>query len=415
MKIRYLYSACVSIETEDCTVLCDPWFGKAYDGSWVQWPMIDQPIETCGPTDYVYISHIHPDHYDPAFLQQYLARYPKARVLIAQQTPPLLEHKLLARGIDPIRGSILIGTTTLRTVPNLANVGMNIDSALRVSCGEHSVVNLNDNPYDQGQIDELLQHGPPTVALLPFVGAGPWPQCYAFDTPEEQQKAAEAKKQKYLDLFSRYCHALQPKIAVTFAGQYALYRENLDLNPLRGMADAVECRKLHERVWVPADGGQSVLDVGTLEWNTERTQAYDWPTMRADLMKMGDVLYRYEREIHVPIARLPLLKLLQTAAAKAQPWFRDRPEMWLAIKTQQHDGWLEVCTRGGGVKLVDRCEWTPRVEVTLDARYLFGMLTRLYNANSVRIGSLCQFKCVPNVYDKATDDLFGEFWDSLRV
>ena len=57
----------------------------------------------------------------------------------------------------------------------------------------------------------------------------------------------------------------------------------------------------------------------------------------------------------------------------------------------------------------------PRVEVILDARYLFGMLTRLYNANSVRIGSLCQFKCVPNVYDKELDDLFGEFWDSLRV
>ena len=70
MKVRYIYSACIEIQTEDLRILTDPWFTDgAYDGSWHHFPRIDDPLEVIREPDLVYVSHIHPDHYDPVFLR----------------------------------------------------------------------------------------------------------------------------------------------------------------------------------------------------------------------------------------------------------------------------------------------------------------------------------------------------------
>jgi UDP-MurNAc hydroxylase len=405
--------------------------------------MINDPLEVCGPADFVYVSHIHPDHFDSQFLKEYLAKYPTAKVLISDQTPDLLGRKLRSRGITPLVGYQRCGETELYPEPNRANHGVNIDSALVVRRGDLSVVNLNDNPFDQQQIDNLLAYCPgrkPTVALLPFVGAGPWPQCYKFDRPEDQLKAAEAKKQKYLDTFARYCQALQPQVAIPFAGQYWTHGPNLDLNPLRGMADATECKGLEylpvnagEGLWVPADGGQSVLTVeenGTTWWNSERKEPYDWPTVREKLQDMHALIwsphlprasaYRYEREIHVPVARLPLLKLLQSAAPKAHQHVAGRGRLWVCVHTTDDPSrWFLLQTHEPTVTETDYaavCTVEPRYEVRLDPRALFSMLTRLANANSLRIGSICRFRVVPmEPFNELLYDLFGDWWDSLRV
>ncbi len=84
MKVRYIYSACIVIETEDVAVLCDPWFTPGADGgSWAQYPpLVGDPIDVIGPMDVIYISHTHSDHYDPIFLRRYLARFSDAELLI---------------------------------------------------------------------------------------------------------------------------------------------------------------------------------------------------------------------------------------------------------------------------------------------------------------------------------------------
>ena len=67
-KVVYKYSACIKIVTDDVTILCDPWFNDAYYGTWTQQNKINNIEEFIGDFDVVYISHIHPDHYDPITL-----------------------------------------------------------------------------------------------------------------------------------------------------------------------------------------------------------------------------------------------------------------------------------------------------------------------------------------------------------
>lgn len=72
MIVKYIYSACLQITTSTITILTDPWFTEgAYDGAWYQFPTID-PFEFIQEPDYIYISHIHPDHYDHLFLHTFL-------------------------------------------------------------------------------------------------------------------------------------------------------------------------------------------------------------------------------------------------------------------------------------------------------------------------------------------------------
>ena len=71
-KVVYKYSACIKIFTDDVIILCDPWFNEAYYGTWIQQNKTNNIEEFIGDFDIVYISHIHPDHYDPLFIKEYL-------------------------------------------------------------------------------------------------------------------------------------------------------------------------------------------------------------------------------------------------------------------------------------------------------------------------------------------------------
>ena len=46
VKLRYIYSASVVVETPDLTILSDPWFTPAEYGSWYHYPPLPKdPIE----------------------------------------------------------------------------------------------------------------------------------------------------------------------------------------------------------------------------------------------------------------------------------------------------------------------------------------------------------------------------------
>ena len=63
MKLTYLTSASVIIEDQNVKILCDPWLvdGEFY-GSWANYPPLSFSPEEFNNVDYIYISHIHPDH-----------------------------------------------------------------------------------------------------------------------------------------------------------------------------------------------------------------------------------------------------------------------------------------------------------------------------------------------------------------
>ena len=68
----------ILIETSAGSILCDPWFEPAFFGGWFPFPRNDQLSadlhERIEQADFLYVSHLHGDHHDKAWLDQHLRR-----------------------------------------------------------------------------------------------------------------------------------------------------------------------------------------------------------------------------------------------------------------------------------------------------------------------------------------------------
>ena len=84
MRATSLGHAGILIESGNSRILCDPWFVPAFFGSWFVFPRNDQlDIELVAKIEsptHLYISHIHGDHFDEAFLANHVTR--EATVLL---------------------------------------------------------------------------------------------------------------------------------------------------------------------------------------------------------------------------------------------------------------------------------------------------------------------------------------------
>ena len=189
-------------------MLCDPWFTPAYFGSWFPFPRndgLDSSAELGLQPDYLYISHLHRDHFDPEWLARNVSK--QARVLLPEFGIDLLARELRALGFhDLVRtthGERLdldgLGVTILAmTSPADGPLG---DSAIVLDDGSARVLNQND--ARPGDLDALHALGPFDAQLLQFSGAIWYPIAYDFPA-EEKERLARAKRIDEMERAERY-------------------------------------------------------------------------------------------------------------------------------------------------------------------------------------------------------------------
>ncbi|WP_256090521.1 MBL fold metallo-hydrolase, partial [Actinacidiphila rubida] len=94
MRITGLGHAGLFIETAGGSVLCDPWVSPAFFGSWFPFPdNSDLDWDGYGRSaDYLYVSHLHRDHFDPVVLRRHVRK--EATVLLPDFPTDELECEL---------------------------------------------------------------------------------------------------------------------------------------------------------------------------------------------------------------------------------------------------------------------------------------------------------------------------------
>ena len=195
MQITFLGQAGLFVETRYGSILCDPWFNPAFFASWVPFPSnegIDR--EMIGHPDYLYVSHLHHDHFDPRFLAERVSK--EATVLLPDYPLDHLEKELRALGFSKFvhtKNGELVQVNGLRVAilalvaPTDGPIG---DSALMLDDGETRVFNQNDShPMD---LDALQTLGPFDAHFLQFSGAIWYPMVYDF--PRRMKEALGHKK-----------------------------------------------------------------------------------------------------------------------------------------------------------------------------------------------------------------------------
>jgi UDP-MurNAc hydroxylase len=402
MEVKYLYSACIEVNCGGFKILTDPWFTDgAYDGAWYQFPKIN-PFQYITKPDLIYISHIHPDHYDPTFLKELIRRFGDVKILIPDLDPNYLVFKGKSDGLD------LIPTRHFRNdkvelfiEENDTGSPSDIDSALiirELSTGQ-LLLNLNDCIYNQSHVDTLqaiIKNNGNKIDLLAlgYTGAGPYPQTYIDLDTQKDMLISEADKKKYsfFERYKRYTKEFVASFNLPFAGEYILGGKQSYLNDYRGVSDAFEIKLIDENAIVLSNGGNINLNTKIVE--NERTAPYDKNKLTQRIDSVKDEKYDYEKDIFISIDKINFMRLIKAAAIKAKYKSELDDEYHFIFSILDKDSIIkcrfDLNTKECSVKpleINDEIGYDKFSEIKIDYRYFYGLLTTIYHWNNAEVGS----------------------------
>jgi UDP-MurNAc hydroxylase len=246
MRATSLGHAGILIESGTSTILCDPWFVPAFFGSWFVFPRNDQlPAEVLAKIEsptHLYISHVHGDHLDEAFLADHVSR--DATVLLPDFPGRELERRLSALGFtkflksqNGIEISIDDQTKIAIHVETSITDGPGGDSALVVSDNKTRLVNQND--CRTGNLGALRSHGPIDLHWLQYSGAIWYPMVYEQDEATKL-KLAKAKVESQFSRALKYVETLDARAVVPSAGPPCFLDEELfHMNMITGDENSI--------------------------------------------------------------------------------------------------------------------------------------------------------------------------------
>jgi UDP-MurNAc hydroxylase len=220
MRITGLGHASVLIETAHGSVLTDPWVNPAYFGSWFPFPDNSQlDWDRFGRADYLFVSHLHRDHFDPEHLKKHVSK--SATVLLPEYPTTELEDALRDLGftsfVKPASEEIVevdglqIMIQAL-TSPTDGPIG---DSSLWLYDGEQRLLNQNDaRPSELSVFREL---GPVDAYLVQFSGAIWFPMVYELPA-RAKQAMGRSKRERQFDRTLRYIEELGASFVFPTAG-----------------------------------------------------------------------------------------------------------------------------------------------------------------------------------------------------
>ncbi|SHG74754.1 UDP-MurNAc hydroxylase [Jatrophihabitans endophyticus] len=220
MRITGCGHASVFLETAHGTVLTDPWVNPAYFGSWFPFPdNSGLDWDTLGKADYLFVSHLHRDHFDPETLRKHISK--KTTVLLPEYPTSELEDSLRDCGftsfVKPRSGEVvdLDGLEIMiqaLTSPTDGPIG---DSSLWLSDGHYRVLNQND--ARPSELSEFRELGPVDAYLIQFSGAIWFPMVYELP---QRAKAAMGltKRERQFDRTLRYIEEMDARFVFPTAG-----------------------------------------------------------------------------------------------------------------------------------------------------------------------------------------------------
>jgi len=440
MKITQLNSASNMIEdsVNGCSVkiLCDPWLkDEEYLGSWAMYPQYNFKAENFSDLDFIYISHIHPDHSSantlskldkkiPVLIHNFPEKFLKDKIENLGFKTIELEHGMRTRLKNNIHVNIMAADNCDPNVcGKIMGCGLSevkfqttqIDTMAVFDNGNQVIVNTNDCPFDIAKNTASIiksAYKKIDVLLLGYVAASSWPHCYNLSESKKEEEARKKQDAK-LQTAKKYIEFLQPEYYIPFAGRYTLCGKNAVLNPYRGepeLEDAhewlrnnVEQEKhcgviLNNDCWFDIDTGFANKNYVPINKNEKKNY-------------VNDVLSRkkmpYENE------PMPLIAEILDLIPRAYENFNKIREKigWISdttviLKTTNDDDFvIAISCNGKGFKKIssdDIKKYEQCMVISLDIRLLKWLLNGPYRAHwsDADLGSHLRYERIGSIYKR---------------
>ena len=409
LTFEFIGNACgIFTGNKGTRLLCDPWINDGvFEGSWYHYPPLKTVPEDLHRVDAIYLSHIHPDHFDERFFD-----FDKSiPIIVLDNRFNFLPKKLNELGFHNLVSvkdgetvslnefSITLFAPFTKHPFHEAAVGDLIDSAMLIDCNGFRALNTNDNKPTVASCKSLRERfGRIDLAMLNYNGASPYPS--KFENLSVLEKKSEHNR--ILDRNISYMHelieALEPRMVLPFAGAYILGGKFSYLNEFLGTTTWDACSKRLNMLGLSKTNviclrENDVLDIETGESNRQYLPV-DTKHMTEYIQQISGDKYPYELD------KFPSVALIIADLEKASNRMRQR----MARADISSDCIVTINVDGTNIQIHptfsirNNKTATSQIACTLDLRLLRRILDRVSHWNNAEIGCHIEFNRVPNVY-----------------
>jgi UDP-MurNAc hydroxylase len=434
MRLQFISNAGVLIEHKDTRVLCDPWLSEGAFYSWFHYPPLSLVPEDFLNVDYIYISHIHPDHMD----LKTLTRLPRTiKILILEYEEKYLLNSLRSLGFEtileiPHKGKltlsedftiellaadncdpILCGKTFGCRVPEVYSKTLQIDSLAVFHGSGKTIVNSNDCPYELASlVCNYIKNEYTSIDLLlvGYNGASPYPQCFDNYDDIEKKEKAELIKKKCLNRTVSYLKHLTPNFFIPFAGQYVLGGKLSELNNLRAVTETEELPAIFYELLTLHKLTNQIVLLNSGGW-------FDLSNGIADAFTPPDPIerQRYIDEV-LSIIKFPFgnkfsqhVNLLDKLAQAQKKMFAKMDTIYggarlswkLYIDIAEEELYCVPFDGSEVTKIIPGNEIEPYIKITIDYEMLLMILDKKFHWNNADIGSHLRYYRKPDYFDSS--------------
>ena len=248
MEITHYCNSFISIKINKTIIACDPWVGRTNDNAWLSYPIYRNGlniINTLKP-DYIYISHLHCDHFDPNLLKKCNKNI---IIIIKKFNDQRLQRSIKKLGFKKILEYLpwkkikLNSDMNISIIPQITNnsenmpnnINYDLDTAIIVQSNLTKKIFFNnvDNPLnvkDYKYINTFVKkkfRSKIHVSCMPVGSASEYPQCF-LNINREKEKVRVIKQ--CLSQVKKKLKIIKPEVFFPAGGSYIISGKYSSLN-----------------------------------------------------------------------------------------------------------------------------------------------------------------------------------------
>ena len=368
MKMTILSHAGLLVESRGKQLVCDPWLvGSAYWRSWWNYPPVAPELIASLKPDWIYLTHIHWDHFHGASLK-----------LFSRDTPILVPFDRYTRIRDDLAHIGFTNVVELRhgrrheLTDGFALSSYHFspftDSAVVIEAEDTTILNANDAKFMGGPLGQILRHHPRIdFALRSHSSANPRSTFHYLDASQDEVDDVDG----YSRAFCAFMYRVRPRYAVPFASNHChLHKDTWEYNnkitPPDVVARAFEAYKREHpfptelKVMASGDSWDSAtgFQITPSAWQTDRErQLVAYADAKRDSLERT-----YEREararIRDDVAQKYLMQIVKSVPFFLRARFRGHPVLFDVRAGERRQGFL-VDLHARAVSVVDPAAADP--------------------------------------------------------
>ncbi len=248
MEIIHYCNSFISIKVNKTTIACDPWVGTTNDNAWLSYPIYKDGlkiIQNLKP-NFIYISHLHCDHFDPDLLKKCNKNI---TIIIKKFDDQRLKKKIEKLGFTkvleyfPWKKIKLNSDINISIIPQITNnsenesndIDYDLDTAIIIQSNVTKKIFFNnvDNPLsvkDYRYINNFIKKkfkSKINISCMPVGSASEYPQCF-LNINRRKEKIRVIKQ--CLSQVKKKLKIIKPEVFFPAGGSYIIPGKYSPLN-----------------------------------------------------------------------------------------------------------------------------------------------------------------------------------------